>query len=117
MPTVAELLLTLSALYPVITAALWVAGGVLYQLSEEREVEQPADGEWPAVTVLIPAYNEEEVIATSVAAVLASDYPGELELLVLDDGSTAGTEDAALSAASGDLRCRVLRDPVNRGKA
>jgi poly-beta-1,6-N-acetyl-D-glucosamine synthase len=117
MPTVAELLLTLAALYPVITAALWVAGGVLYQLSDEREVEQPADGEWPAVTVLIPAYNEEEVIATSVAAVLASDYPGELELLVLDDGSTDGTEDAALSAASGDPRCRVLRDPVNRGKA
>ncbi len=69
------------------------------------------------MTVLIPAYNEEEVIATSVAAVLASDYPGELELLVLDDGSTDGTEDAALRASSGDARCRVLRDPVNRGKA
>ena len=29
--------------------------------------EEPAGG-WPGVTVLIPAYNEEAVIATSVAA-------------------------------------------------
>ena len=68
------------------------------------------------MTVLIPAYNEEAVIATSVAAALAVDYP-ELEVLVLDDGSTDATEAAALEASAGDPRCRVLRDPVNRGKA
>ena len=50
------------------------------------------------MTVLIPAYNEEAVIATSVAAALAVDYP-ELEVLVLDDGSTDATEAAALAAA------------------
>jgi biofilm PGA synthesis N-glycosyltransferase PgaC len=36
---------------------------------------------------------------------------------VLDDGSTDGTEAAALEATAGDARCRVVRDPVNRGKA
>jgi poly-beta-1,6-N-acetyl-D-glucosamine synthase len=99
----------------VITAALWVAGGALYRVLDERRIEEPPD--WPAVTVLIPAYNEENVIATSVAAALGSDYPGELELLVLDDGSTDDTETAAIRAAADDPRCRVLRDPVNRGKA
>ena len=68
------------------------------------------------MTVLIPAYNEEAVIATSVAAAIASDYP-ELEVLVLDDGSTDATEAVALEASAGDPRCRVIRDPVNRGKA
>ena len=68
------------------------------------------------MTVLIPAYNEEAVIATSVAAAIAVDYP-ELEVLVLDDGSTDATEAAALEASAGDPRCRVIRDPVNRGKA
>ena len=49
-------------------------------------------------------------------AALDSDYP-RLEVLVLDDGSTDDTEAAAIQAAAGDRRCRVLRDPVNRGKA
>jgi biofilm PGA synthesis N-glycosyltransferase PgaC len=68
------------------------------------------------VSVLIPAYNEENVIAISVTAALAVDYP-EVEVLVLDDGSTDKTEANALQAAGGDPRCRVLREPLNRRKA
>ena len=95
---------------------LWVAGGLLFRVLDERHAAEEPDGGWPGVTVLIPAYNEEAVIATSVAAALAVDYP-ELEVLVLDDGSTDATEAAALEARAGDPRCRVIRDPVNRGKA
>ena len=116
MRTAGEVLLAFVALYPVCTAALWMAGGVLFRRLEERtSVEEPEDG-WPGVSVLIPAYNEENVIATSVRAALAADYPN-LEVLVLDDGSTDGTETAAVQAAGGDRRCRVIRDPVNHGKA
>ena len=114
--TVAEALLAFVALYPVCTAALWMAGGLMFRVLEERdEVEEPAAG-WQGISVLIPAYNEESVIALSVTAALAADYP-VLEVLVLDDGSSDGTEAAALAAAAGDRRCRVLRDPINRGKA
>ena len=90
----------------------------MFRLLEERPgdpVLEP-EGGWPGVTVLIPAYNEEAVIATSVRAALNSDYP-QFEVLVLDDGSTDDTEAAAIEAAAGDPRFRVLRDPVNRGKA
>lgn len=114
MQTANEILLAIVALYPVLTAALWVAGGVLYRVLDEHETAPPA--EWPGVSVVVPAYNEEAVIATCVRAVLASDYP-ELELIVLDDGSTDGTEAAAIAAAADDPRCHVFRDPVNRGKA
>ena len=114
--TAAELLLAFVALYPVVTAALWIAGGILFRLLDEHDAAEEPDGGWPGVSVLIPAYNEEAVIGTSVAAAIASDYP-ELEVLVLDDGSTDGTEAAALEAIAGDPRCRVIRDPVNRGKA
>ena len=112
----AELLLLFVALYPVVTAAVWIAGGVLFRLFDERREAHVPDGGWPGVTVLIPAYNEEQVIATSVRAALDADYP-ELEVLVLDDGSADGTAAAARAAAAGDPRCEVLRDPVNRGKA
>jgi biofilm PGA synthesis N-glycosyltransferase PgaC len=115
MQTAFEALLVYVALYPVATAALWIAGGLIFKLVEEDD-EEHEPSQWPGVTVLIPAYNEEAVIATSVHAALASDYP-RLEVLVLDDGSTDDTEAAALAATAGDGRCRVIRDPVNRGKA
>jgi biofilm PGA synthesis N-glycosyltransferase PgaC len=112
----AEVLLGFVALYPVVTAALWMAGGVLFRLLDERREPAEPEGGWPGVTLLVPAYNEEQVIGTCVEAALAADYPS-LEILVLDDGSTDGTVAAAVAAANGDERCRVLRDPVNRGKA
>src|SRR3954468_22314403 len=118
MKTALDALLAFVALYPVITAALWVAGGLMFRLLEERPGDPllEPEGGWPGVSVLIPAYNEEAVIATSVGAALKSDYP-RFEVLVLDDGSTDDTEAAAYEAAGGDRRLRVLREPVNRGKA
>ncbi|MGW8190826.1 glycosyltransferase [Sphingomonas hankookensis] len=69
----------------------------------------------PSVSVIIPAYNEERVIADSVARVLASDYPG-LQVIVADDGSK--------DATSAVVRDRFARDPrvtlltlANGGKA
>jgi poly-beta-1,6-N-acetyl-D-glucosamine synthase len=112
----AEILLGFVALYPVCTAALWISGGLIFRGLEEHEVDPGPEHAWPGVTILIPAYNEAAVIRTCIGSALASDYP-HLEVLVLDDGSTDETEAVALAAAGGDPRCRVRRDPVNRGKA
>jgi poly-beta-1,6-N-acetyl-D-glucosamine synthase len=116
MRTAAEVLLAFVALYPVCTAALWMAGGLLFRWQDEAHSAEEPEGGWPGVSVLIPAYNEARVIGSCVRAALAVDYPA-LEVLVLDDGSTDDTESVALEAAGEDGRCRVLRDPVNRGKA
>jgi biofilm PGA synthesis N-glycosyltransferase PgaC len=62
------------------------------------------------------AWRQEWVIATTVRAALDVDYP-DLEVLVLDDGSSDGTAAAATAAGGGDPRLEVVRDPVNRGKA
>ena len=118
MQTALDVVLALVAIYTITTAGFWIAGGLMFRLWEEHPgdpVLEP-EGGWPGVSVLIPAYNEEAVIATSVRAALDSDYP-RLEVLVLDDGSTDDTEATAIQAAAADRRCRVLRDPVNRGKA
>jgi hypothetical protein len=58
------------------------------------------------VSVLIPARNEEVNIADAVAAVLASEGV-DLELIVLDDGSTDAT--SAILAAIADPRLRVTQ--------
>ena len=112
---IVEILLLFVGLWPIVTAGAWVAGGFLFSLLDEYTEAEERD-RWPGVTVLIPAYNEEAVIATSVRAALASDYP-ELELIVLDDGSSDATSAAAEAAGSGDPRVQVLRDERNRGKA
>jgi biofilm PGA synthesis N-glycosyltransferase PgaC len=103
------------ALYPPVVAAMWIAGGAVFRLLDERVVFVGRDT-WPGVTLLVPAYNEELVIGTCVKAALALDYPS-LEILVLDDGSTDGTAQVATEAAVGDRRVTVLSDAVNLGKA
>jgi biofilm PGA synthesis N-glycosyltransferase PgaC len=112
----AEILLAFVALWPVVTAAVWIAGGLIFRGLDEHASEPLPERDWPGVTILIPAYNESAVIAKCIASARAVDYP-QLEIIVLDDGSTDDTEAAALAGAGDDERCRVRRDSVNRGKA
>ena len=113
---VAVVLLAFVGFYPIISSGFWIAGGFLFRIFDEPTRLETPPGGWPGVTVLIPAYNEEQVVAGCVRAAQAVDYP-ELEVLVLDDGSRDGTADAAAAAAVGDGRVEVVRDAVNRGKA
>ncbi len=73
--TIAVILLLFVAFYPVITAAFWIAGGFLFRRFDEANDGAEPPGGWPAVSVLIPAYNEEAVIADCVRAALEVDYP------------------------------------------
>ncbi len=54
-------------------------------------------GAEPWVSVVIPAYNASRTIADAVAAVLAQDYAGKMDLVVVDDGSVDGTGDIVRS--------------------
>lgn len=47
--------------------------------------------EWPRVAVVVPARDEAEVLPLSLPSLLSQDYPGEAEVLLVDDGSTDGT--------------------------
>lgn len=65
------------------------------------------------VTVLIPTFNRKEYVVRAVQSVLAQTYAGELEIIVIDDGSTDGTEE--LFRAQLDSRIRYERLPTNQG--
>jgi cellulose synthase/poly-beta-1,6-N-acetylglucosamine synthase-like glycosyltransferase/peptidoglycan/xylan/chitin deacetylase (PgdA/CDA1 family) len=67
----------------------------------------------PPVSVLVPAYNEAVGIERAVRSLVASDYP-DLEVVVIDDGSTDGTGDVV--ERLGLPGVRLVRQ-ANGGKA
>lgn len=95
-----------------IARALIMAGLAFWQSRGQRAA--PPEFE-PAVSVIIPAYNEERVIASSVARVLASDYPA-LQVIVADDGSKDATSRIVAEQFGNDPRVTLLT-LANGGKA
>lgn len=69
----------------------------------ERLTDTPAPDKWPHVVAIIPARDEAETIGQVVAGHQNSDYPGELTLILADDGSTDGTADIAKANATLDV--------------
>ena len=76
----------------------------------------------PGVTVLIAAYQEEAAIADTLQTIATEHYPGPVEVLVLNDGSTDRTAEVAGRAIErlefpANTEVRQIDFPVNRGKA
>jgi len=70
-------------------------------------LDPPASREnWPRVSIVIPARNEERAIGRTLDAALAQDYPA-LEVVVVDDCSTDGTA-TEIAARSKDPRLRAV---------
>jgi hopene-associated glycosyltransferase HpnB len=80
-------------------AYLLLGHGRFWRLREWLPTPE-AHGDWPAVTVLIPARDEAATIGRTVARVLAQDYPGVLRCIVTDDQSSDGTADQAYAGAA-----------------
>ena len=100
----------------VISTTLVVARTILIIILARLHKAPPPSslGYHPSVSVIIPAYNEQKVIAKTIQSLLASEYQGTLDVVVIDDGSTDGTVEAVESV--NDSRLRVVRQS-NSGKA
>jgi peptidoglycan-N-acetylglucosamine deacetylase len=79
-----------------------------------KQVDSHADFR-PSVTVIIPGYNEEKVIARTISTALASDYP-DLRVIVVDDGSTDDTAEVVHREFAHEPRVSFIRKE-NGGKA
>jgi len=70
-------------------------GSDIYNLMLHRKLKklwQKADEFYPMMSVIIPAYNEEKTILTTVSSVLKNGYPmDKFEVIVVDDGSSDRT--------------------------
>jgi biofilm PGA synthesis N-glycosyltransferase PgaC len=68
----------------------------------------------PQVSVIVPAYNEEKVLANCVSSILKSDYP-DFEIILVDDGSQDATLEV-MNTFKQDSRVKVIAK-ANSGKA
>ncbi|HKT02940.1 MAG TPA: glycosyltransferase family 2 protein [Rugosimonospora sp.] len=66
------------------------------------------------LSILMPVYNEEARLAEALKQVLAVNYPCEVELIVVDDGSRDGTR--GILEGVDDPRVRVILHERNQGK-
>lgn len=86
----------------------------LLSLTRPRTAAAPGPSEWPSISVTVPAYNEERAIAATLDAILATDYPGRRQILVVSDGSTDRTDEIVRGYAARGVE--LLRTPVRGGK-
>ncbi|HEX8058779.1 MAG TPA: glycosyltransferase, partial [Novosphingobium sp.] len=95
---------------------LRAVGMTVLALVRKRPQPKPAEAEFaPRVSVIIPAYNEETVIESSIARILESDYDN-IEIIVADDGSKDRTS-AIVSEAFPEHPKVTLLTMTNGGKA
>jgi cellulose synthase/poly-beta-1,6-N-acetylglucosamine synthase-like glycosyltransferase len=108
--TCAALIAFVYAAYPIL---VWLLSR---GIDEAEPREWGSEDEWPRLTLLIAAYNEEDVIAERVRNALAMDYPHDrLEIVIGLDGCTDAT--AAILRRLAHRPVRILEHSQRRGKA
>ncbi len=90
-----------------ISLAIWIylvfARGWFWRLRafDDGQAEVVLLKQWPRVAAVVPARNEAEVIERTAASLARQDYPGEFEIIIVDDHSEDGTAELARRAGGG----------------
>jgi hopene-associated glycosyltransferase HpnB len=98
----------------VIAAVAWVYLLIFRGAFWRIERDDRMSGRVPArsVVAVVPARDEADVVGDAVTSLLAQDYDGRLDIIIVDDHSTDGTAEvaraAAMAAGAGD-RVTVMR--------
>jgi hopene-associated glycosyltransferase HpnB len=89
----------------------------MFWLARDRDDrnEPPEPKAWPSVTAVVPARDEADVIAHSLASLLAQDYPGAFNVILVDDQSSDGTADIARALPSQERLAIVNGSPRPAG--
>jgi len=102
-------------LYPLMTCFIYIVTAIIYYFRRPARPEYLKESDLPFVSVLLPAYCEEDVIEHSIEGILHLDYP-RFELLIVNDGSTDKTAEKVAPYLS-NPKVRFLDKVSNEGKA
>jgi biofilm PGA synthesis N-glycosyltransferase PgaC len=76
-----------------------------------------ADQTYPAVTILVAAFNEADSIASSLSGIFLQDYAGSIQVIVINDGSSDGTAAIVERLRSEHPNLELINLQQNGGKA
>jgi glycosyltransferase involved in cell wall biosynthesis len=93
---------------------MFEAEGIDVSGSDRDGTEGPGQRAFQLLSVIVPVYNERVTVAEVIRRIRAVDVPVDVEVIVVDDGSSDGTEKVLTALA--DSTVRVLTHPVNKGK-
>jgi poly-beta-1,6-N-acetyl-D-glucosamine synthase len=89
---------------------------LIASLMLDRRPRRSTPSRYPAVSILIAAYNEEASIADTLRSIANQDYPGAFEVFVIDDGSHDRTASIVDACDHYDW-LHLIRQPRNAGKS
>jgi cellulose synthase/poly-beta-1,6-N-acetylglucosamine synthase-like glycosyltransferase len=96
---------------------LTVFGYINYvqSMKEKRELDNRSF-DYPTCSILIPAHNEEKVIAATIESMLKLEYPKDrLQIIVINDGSKDATKNIIEQYAAKDARVQLFDIPKGEG--
>ena len=108
--------LALAVIFGIAIVPGYLNANLIASLLIDRPPPLRFDLEFPALTVVIACFEEEGAIEETIDYVAKQEYPGELHILVADDGSTDGTVALAEQRAAEDPRIAIL-EAEHGGKA
>jgi poly-beta-1,6 N-acetyl-D-glucosamine synthase len=103
--------LLVSLVFTMMINFLTVPLAIFHSLKQKEEDSTPSTYK-PRVSIIVPAYNEEKVVARTIETLIEADYPDK-EIIIVDDGSKDSTFDVASRYAQRGLK--IIRRP-NGGK-
>jgi len=65
---------------------------------------------WPSVSIIIPTRDKPALLAACLNGIDETDYPGDVEIVIVDNGSRDPAALELLQRVRDDPRCKVLRD-------
>ena len=96
------------AVLSVLAAMAWLylltGHGGFWLTSQRLPPVTAAPASWPVVRAVVPARDEAAMLPVTLPGLLSQDYPGDLEVIVVDDGSSDGTADVAGHLGHGAAR-------------
>lgn len=115
-PVLSWLIVTGMALIPGVAMAF-----VNFSLLIDKRPKYKLDIKYPAISIIIAAYNEEKTIENTLQSIIDQKYEGYIDVIVANDGSIDNTKSLAQSFINSKKRRKVkmsiVDSSINIGKA